>query len=97
MSEKPKRKLVDVVDVLKKAIGSGYLANALTMLENLAKEADAYVKFKPEDILALYYDPLPYNSGIRVEVVMRNGVVVAYDIFRYEDYVDRVQLRVGRL
>jgi hypothetical protein len=96
VSERPKRKIQDVIHTIEKAIETRNLVNVLTMLENIAKEAGAYVKFKPEDILALLVEQLPYG-GVRVEVVMRNGIAIVYDLFRgKEDYVE-AQLYVRRV
>jgi hypothetical protein len=95
MSER--RKIQDVIDTLKRAIETRNLANALALLETLAKEAGVYVKLRNEDVLALYYELLPYNTGYQVVVVLKSGITITYDIFREYDYVDKVQVYIKRV
>jgi hypothetical protein len=95
MSER--RKIQDVVETLKRGIESRNLAVALTMLENLAKDAGVYVKLRIEDVLVLYCESLPYEAGYQVVVILRSGVAITYDIFREHDYVDKVQVYIRRV
>jgi len=96
MSER--RKLQDIIEVVKKGIEIRDLAITLAMLENLAKEDGVYVKLKGKDVLALCYETLPYEAGYQVAVILRNGIAVVYDIFRDRDgYVDRVQVYIRRV
>ena len=95
MSER--RKIQDVIDTLKRAIETRNLVNALTVLENLAGEAGVYVKLRNEDIIALYYESLPYDTGIQAVVVTRHGVAVIYDILREREHVDKVQVYIRRV
>jgi len=97
-SSTQKRKIQDVLETIKRAVEAKNPVNALTVLENIAKEANVYVKFKMEDVLALYVENLPHSIGYEITVIMRNGVAVVYELFRdREDYIERVQLYVRRV
>jgi hypothetical protein len=92
MSETPRRKLKDAVDTIKRAIETRNLVNALTMLENIAKEFEVYVKLRAEEVLMLFYDELPYGTGYQITIVLRSGVAVVYNLYRYEDYIEKAHI-----